>query len=138
MLTAGHHASMNACNKYLYLCAITAGLLPLSATAALPFVQLNQSVLLHIPAKDVPDFKTFIGQTLHEGAPDMARTWTSRTSSRRAPVEVVVTPGTPVMTRAAGQCRLLTAQVSQRNAAESWKVWFCQQADGSWKISGLE
>lgn len=131
-------ACMKYCHTSLLLGAATAWLLPLSAHAALPFVQLNQSVLLHIPAKDVPNFKAFIGQTLHDGTAGTAHTWTSSAHPNRQPVQVIATPGSPVSTKAAGQCRLLSAQVIQRSSTESWKVWFCQQANGSWKISGLE
>ena len=122
----------------LAMCATSLSTLPLGAQAALPFVQLNQSVLIHIPARDVPDFKSFIGKTLHEGQAGAATTWTSSARRNGAPVQVEATPGPTVSTRAAGACRLLSAQVSQRNSTESWKVWFCQQPNGSWKISGLE
>lgn len=112
--------------------------LPWHSQAAMPYVQLTQSVLTHIPAKDVAGFKAFIGHTLHTGPADTTQTWNSTPHPRRAPVQVQVTPSATVTTRTAGPCRLLTAQVSQRASHESWKVWFCQQPDGGWKISGLE
>lgn len=109
-----------------------------AAAQAMPYVQLNQSVIRHIPAPDVPDFKKFIGNTLNTGVADAPQTWNSTARANRTPVQVEVTPSAAVHTRAAGQCRLLSAKVSQRNQHETWKVWFCQQANGSWKISGLE
>jgi hypothetical protein len=129
------------CMKHLFT-HVTAGVamamwLPMSAHA-IPFVQLNQSVLIHIPAKDVPGFKSFIGETLNSGTSDQVHTWSSTARNNRAPVQVEVTPSAPVTTQAAGQCRLLSAQVHQRSRQESWKVWFCQQANGGWKISALE
>ncbi len=132
-------AGMKNFTPYLTACITAALFIPLHAQA-MPYVQLNQSVLIHIPAKDVPGFKTFIGQTLNTGAADTVQAWSSTPRANRAPVQVQVevTPSAAVTTRAAGQCRLLSAKVSQRNSHESWKVWFCQQADGGWKISGLE
>ncbi|WP_159912514.1 hypothetical protein [Pantoea sp. 18069] len=118
--------------------ACTAVLLLAPAAQALPFVLLDQSVLVHIPAKDVPDFKSFIGKALNEGAADTVTEWHSSARAGQPAVQVLLTPGAGIATRSAGQCRLLSAQVHQRSHAESWKVWFCQQADGRWKISGLQ
>ena len=112
--------------------------LPVGLAHAMPYVQLNQSVLIRIPAKDVPDFKHFIGQALNTGTAGSPLQWQSTQHARRAPVQVTVTPGAVTATRAAGSCRLLAAQVQQQpRPPESWKVWFCQQPNGSWKISSL-
>lgn len=125
--------------RMLYTAAGLAAALLLPAMAqAMPYVQLNQSVIRHIPAPDVPGFKQFIGNTLNTGAADTVQTWSSTPRANRTPVHVEVTPNAAVSTRAAGQCRLLSAKVSQRNQHETWRVWFCQQANGGWKISGLE
>lgn len=112
-------------------------LLPMAAHA-MPFVQLNESVIRHIPAKDVPAFKTFVGDVLNNGTANTAHNWQSQPRGRQMPVAVAITPGPAVTTRAAGTCRLLSARVSQRSRQESWNVWFCQQAHGGWKISGLQ
>lgn len=119
------------------VCAATS-LLLLPAAHALPSVLLDQSVLIHIPAKDIPEFKHFIGKSLNEGATDAVREWTSSARSGKPPVQVLLTPGARTNTQSAGACRLLSAQVRQRSQTESWNVWFCQQADGRWKISGLQ
>lgn len=111
--------------------------LPVSAQV-LSLGHRNDSVLLHIPARDAGAFKAFIAQTLNTGQPDVAQEWSSSAVSGRQPVKVLLTPGPAVETRAAGRCRLLSSQVRQRQAQESWNVWFCQQANGSWKISGLD
>lgn len=118
-------------------CAAVALCLPLGANA-LSLGALNQSVLLQIPSKDVPDFRFFIGKALNEGQAGVAQEWTSQARTRQQPVKVVLTPGAAVRTQSAGQCRLLSANVSKRTRTESWNVWFCQQADGVWKISGLQ
>ena len=111
--------------------------LPASAQL-LPLGRRNDSVLLHIPAKDAAAFKAFIAQTLNTGQPDVAHEWTSSAGSGGQPVKVLLTPGPATETRSAGRCRLLSSQVQQRAAHESWKIWFCQQANGAWKISGLD
>lgn len=111
--------------------------LPLAAHA-LSLGQLNQSVLIHIPSKDVPDFRNFIGQALNDGQAGESREWSSSARGSKQPVKVQLTPGPLVETQSAGQCRLLSSQVSQRSKTEAWKVWFCRQADGVWKISGLD
>ncbi|MCT9811315.1 hypothetical protein N0K08_11760 [Acidovorax sp. Be4] len=121
----------------LRLAACTALLLPF-AVHALPLARLNQSALLHIPAQDVPSFKSFVGQTLNEGPAGTVAEWSSTARPGKFPVKVLLNPGAKVETQSAGQCRLLSAQVSQSRTAHQWKLWFCQQADGSWKISGLE
>lgn len=105
---------------------------------AVPLARLNQSALIHIPAKDVPGFKSFVGQTLNTGEANAETEWRSSAQPGKFPVKVLLTPGAKVETQSAGQCRLLSAQVSHGNTAHQWKLWFCQQADGSWKISGLE
>lgn len=123
----------------IYLSAVLAAsafLTPFAASA-LPFAQLNQTVLIHIPAKDVPSFRAFIGQTLNDGTEHVVAQWHSTARRSQPEVQVQITPGAKIQTQAAGQCRLLSGEVSQRSRTESWKVWFCQQADGSWKISGL-
>lgn len=121
----------------LRIAACSALLLPFGAHA-LPLARLNQSVLLHIPAQDVPSFKSFVGQTLNEGLAGTVTEWSSSARPGKFPVKVLLNPGAKVETQSAGQCRLLSAQVSQSRMAHQWKLWFCQQADGSWKISGLE
>lgn len=121
--------------------ACAASLLLLSAGAqaqAIPFVLLDQSVLVHIPAKDVPDFKSFVGKTLNEGAADTVAEWSSSARAGKPPVKVVLTPSARIQTQSAGQCRQLTGQVSQGRNANAWNVLFCQQANGHWKISGLK
>ena len=118
-------------------CAAVALFMPLGAQA-LSLGPLNQSVLLHIPARDVPDFRAFIGKALNEGQAGVPLEWNSSARSSKQPVKVQLTPGATVATQSAGQCRLLSANVSQRQQTESWNVWFCLQADGAWKISGLE
>lgn len=118
-------------------CAAVGLCLPLGAHA-LSLGPLNQSVLIHIPSKDVPDFRRFIGQALNEGRAGEAQEWSSSARGSKQPVKVQLTPGPLVNTQSAGQCRLLSSQVSQRSKTESWKVWFCQQTDGAWKISGLD
>lgn len=131
---------MHGMTQRMLHCAagLAAALLLPAVAQAMPFVQLNQSVIRHIPAPDVPGFKQFIGNTLNTGAADTPHMWSSTPRANRTPVQVEVTPSAAVHTRAAGQCRLLSAKVSQRNQHETWKVWFCQQPHGGWKISGLE
>lgn len=116
-------------------CAAVAWFVPLGAQA-LSLGPLNESVLIHIPSRDVPAFRAFIGKALNEGQAGVAQEWSS--SARKPPVTVVLTPGAAVSTQSAGQCRLLSANVSQRSQTERWNVWFCRQADGAWKISGLK
>lgn len=118
-------------------CAVSVLILA-PAAHAVPRVMLDQSVLIHIPAKDVTEFKSFIGKALNEGPADMVTEWSSSARPGKPAVKVLLTPGARITTQSAGQCRLLSAQVSQSRHAESWKVWFCQQADGHWKISGLQ
>ena len=131
---AMQHISLPRLLGIAALVAVPAGM----AQAALPFVQLNDSVLIRIPAKDVPGFKSWIGQALNTGAPGSTLDWQSSHHARRAPVRVQVTPGPVTPTRTAGNCRLLSAQVEQQpRPVETWKVWFCQQPDGSWKISTM-
>lgn len=117
------------------MCA-AAVLAPLGAHA-LSLGPRTDTVLLHIPAKDVNDFKSFISQSLNQGEPGVLSQWSSSARGNKKPVQVLLTPGAVVQTKSAGQCRLLSADVSQINQLESWKVWFCKQPDGSWKISGL-
>lgn len=112
-------------------------LLPLAANA-LSVGKRTDLVLLHIPAKDVNDFKSFIAQTLDQGQAETPAEWRSSARTSRQAVKVVLTPSAVVQTSSAGQCRHLAAQVSQRQDHESWKVLFCRQDGGSWKISGLE
>lgn len=112
-------------------------LLPLGANA-LSLGFRTDTVLMHIPAKDVNDFKSFISQSLNDGEAGKLREWSSSARTSKYPVKVQLTPGAVVETRSAGQCRLLSADVSQRNRVESWRIWFCKQSDGAWKISGLE
>jgi hypothetical protein len=119
-------------------CAASLLLLPAAQAQAVPFVLLDQSVLVHIPSRDVPDFKAFIGRTLNEGAADTVAEWSSSARAGKPPVKVALTPGPRVQTRSAGECRLLQGQVSQGRQANRWKVSFCQLADGKWKISGLK
>lgn len=112
------------------------GLLSLPSHA-LPWVQLTQSVLIHIPAKDVPAFKTFIGETLRSAPAGQAQSWHSQQHGRQAPVQVSVTPSAAVHTDKAGTCRRLDATVQQGPRSEPWSVWFCLDPQGHWKISGL-
>ncbi len=119
------------------LACAAALLLPLGANA-LSLGFRTDTVLMHIPAKDVNDFKSFISQTLNEGEAGKQREWTSSEHTNKYPVKVQLTPEAATQTKTAGRCRLLSAEVSQRRQVESWKIWFCQQADGGWKISGLE
>ncbi len=118
-------------------CAAALLLLPLGASA-LSLGARGQSVLLHIPAKDVNDFKSFIAQSLNDGEAGQQREWTSSARASKQPVKVLLVPGAVVETQSAGRCRLLSADVRQRNQMENWNIWFCQQADGGWKISGLD
>ena len=134
---ACHDAGMKKPQPSYLLALVAPWLLPMGAQA-MPFVQLNESVIRHIPAKDVPDFKAFIGNVLHTGAPDTPHSWSSQQRGNQTPVQVAVTPGQAVTTQAAGTCRLLSAHVTQRSRQETWKVWFCQQANGSWKISSVQ
>jgi hypothetical protein len=124
--------------SYLLACASAAAFVPSVSHAAMPYVQLSQTVLVHIPTRDIPSFKTFIANTLNDGVADKPVTWTSSTRRQQVPVNVQLTPGPQVSTRSAGQCRLLSALVSQRSTSETWNVLFCQQADNEWKISGLQ
>lgn len=119
-------------------CAATLLLMPTAQAQAVPFVLLDQSVLVHIPSKDVPDFKAFIGKTLNAGPADSVAEWSSSARAGKPPVKVVLTPGPRVATQSAGECRLLQGQVSQGSKANAWQVSFCQQSNGSWKISGLK
>lgn len=111
--------------------------LPVSAQV-LSLGHRNDSVLLRIPAGDAGAFKAFIAKTLNTGQPEVAQEWNSSARPGHPPVQVLLTPGAAVETRSAGRCRLLSSQVRQRDAHESWRIWFCQQADGAWKISSLE
>ncbi len=138
---------MHPCDTVLHMntfilqaaaCTASLLLLPAAQAQAVPYVLLDQTVLVHIPSKDVPDFKSFIGKTLNEGAADTVAEWSSSARAGKPPVKVVLTPGPRVQTRSAGECRLLQGQVSQGSRANSWKVSFCQLADGKWKISGLK
>lgn len=118
-------------------CAAALLLFPLAASA-LSLGARAQSVLLHIPAKDVNDFKAFIAQSLNDGEAGQQREWTSSARASKQPVKVLLVPSAVVETQSAGRCRLLSADVRQRNQMENWNIWFCQQADGGWKISGLD
>ena len=122
-----------ACNLAF---AATALALPLQASA-LSLGYRTQSVLLHMPAKDVDNFKSFISKTLDTGEAGLPRELHSSVRGNKAPVKVLLTPSPMVETQSAGRCRMLSADVSQRRQTEAWKVWFCQQGDGNWKISGL-
>ena len=104
---------------------------------ALPLVQLTQSVLIHIPAKDVPSFRSFIADTLHQAPAGQPQTWHSQRHGRKAPVQVQVVAGSTVTTESAGTCRRLDAQVQQGPRSEPWSVWFCLDPQGHWKISSL-
>ena len=128
---------MKAIVSKMAICFSSAFLL-LSSAHAMPPVQLNQSVLAYIPDKDIADFKAFIAQTLNDGKADIVQEWSSRSRTPSMAVKVQVTPSGPLQTQSAGQCRLLSAHVSRRTSTETWKVLFCQQATGGWKISGLE
>ena len=111
--------------------------LSLGALAAPPSLSfLNDTVAIHIPAKDLPAFKAAVASTLNTSPAGSAVEWSSSARRGRQPVKVLLKPGQAVQTQAAGTCRPLAADVSRRGAAEQWSFWFCQQADGSWKISG--
>jgi hypothetical protein len=112
-------------------------LLPLHASA-LSLGHKPDTVLLHIPSQDVDSFRAFIRQTLNESEAGQPKQWASSAKKGKQAVQVLLTPGASVQTQSAGQCRLLSADVSQSSKKENWKVWFCQQADGNWKISGLK
>ena len=116
--------------------AATALALPLQASA-LSLGYRAQPVLLHIPAQDIDNFKSFIFQTLGIGEAGLPREWRSSERSSKAQVKVPLAPSPVVETEPAGRCRMLSADVSQRRQTEAWKVWFCQKGDGNWKISGL-
>lgn len=133
-----HSFNMNTFLFQAAACAASLLLLPAAHAQAVPFVLLDQSVLVNIPSRDVPDFKAFIGKTLNEGAADTVTEWSSSARAGKPPVKVVLTPGARVPTRSAGECRLLQGQVSQGSKANAWQVSFCQQSNGSWKISGLK
>ena len=115
-----------------------AGFLPLGVQASMMLGPLTDTVLIHIPAKDTPDFRSFIGKALNEGVAGQGSTWSSSARRGKPPVKVQLTPGATVQTQSAGQCRMLSAQVHQRQTIEAWQAWFCQQTDGSWKIGGLK
>ena len=106
--------------------------LPLQASA-LSLGYRAQPVLLHTPAQDVDNFKSFISQTLDTGETGLQREWRSSERGSKA----LLTPSPVVETEPAGRCRMLSAEVSQRRQTAAWKVWFCQKGDGNWKISGL-
>lgn len=123
--------------KILSCCVLaTVGAMPaLSGAAPLSF--LNKSIISRIPAADVPSLQATVGVVLNDMADGQQTEWSSSQSNRarRTPVNILLTPEQTVQTGSAGTCRLLDAKVSQGNADESWKFWFCKQADGSWKAS---
>lgn len=109
---------------------------PISVSAAsLSF--LNHTIVSRIAAKDLPAFRSMIGEVLNNSADGNTTEWTSMAgTNRKAPVKVAVTPVQTTQTQSANTCRLLSAHVSQHQVAEQWQFWFCKQSDGSWKSSG--
>lgn len=108
-----------------------------SRAATLSF--LKDTIAARIPAKDVPAFRKAIGGVLNDTADGDITEWTStQRSRRRPPVQVVFTPLQTARTATANTCRLLHAQVTQRDVSEQWQFWFCQQDDGIWKAVGSQ
>ena len=110
--------------------------LPLQASA-LSLGYRAQPVLLHTPAQDVDNFKSFISQTLDIGEAGLQREWRSSERRSKSQLKALLAPSPGVETEPAARCRMLSAEVSQRRETEAWKVWFCQKGDGNWKSSGL-
>lgn len=112
----------------------SAAVLP-SVVCAAPLSFLNGTILLRIPAKDVPGFRQAIGSVLNTAADKSTTQWSSSHHRGNAQVNVALRPLETVQTRSAGECRLLDATVSQQTQQEDWRFWFCKQPDGTWKAS---
>ncbi|BEP57105.1 MULTISPECIES: hypothetical protein [unclassified Variovorax] len=98
---------------------------------------LNGAIVTRIPSKDLPAFRTAVGDVLNKSADGTTTQWSSTYHSpRRTPVRVEITPIQSAQTQTARTCRLLDARVSQLKSSEKWQFWFCKQDDGSWKSSG--
>lgn len=112
------------------------GVLPgVAAAASLSF--LNQTIATHIPAKDLPTFQATVAEVLNQSADGQTTQWSSTAGTpRRAPVQIALTPLQTTQTQAFSACRLLAADIMQNKMQETWKFWFCKQADGHWKASG--
>ena len=117
------------------LCAIAScALIPFAAQAA-PVAYLNNSILTRIPAKDVASFKDAVLTTLNT-VPDGATAAWASTPIASGQIQIEMQPQETSETKIAGTCRLLAAEINQRDQHENWKFWFCKQKDGSWKSSG--
>lgn len=128
---------MKPASLVLSAAALASALSALPATAlAASAAFLNHTIAVRIPAKDLPAFRTTIGNVLNSAADGSTTQWASSQGPRhQPPVEVALTPVQTTQTRTSGACRLLDAKVSQRSLSEQWQFWFCKQGDGSWKAS---
>ena len=117
------------------LCAIAScAFIPLAAQAA-PVAYLNNNILTRIPAKDVANFKESVLTTLNSVPDGQTAAWASSPIAS-GQIQVTMQPQETSETKTAGTCRLLAADIQQRDQHENWKFWFCKQKDGSWKSSG--
>lgn len=104
------------------------------ALQAAPLTFLNRTITANIHAKDLPNFRSAVGEVLNQGADQATTTWQSQHGNPGRPITVALTPRQTVQAQAT-RCRLLDAQVQQGQASERWQYWFCQQPDGGWKAS---
>ncbi|MFC4275109.1 class I SAM-dependent methyltransferase [Achromobacter aloeverae] len=94
---------------------------------------MNNTIVARIPKQEWPAFEQTVAQALDNAADGSTTTWTSQTKRLRGgPVSVTLTPSN---TTREGQCRLMSANVSQQSAKEHWQFLFCKNAEGAWRAS---
>ncbi|WP_240939459.1 hypothetical protein [Diaphorobacter sp. HDW4A] len=101
-----------------------------------PTFFLNDTIIRHIPAKDLPSFRTALGGALNQSQDGTTTRWSSTHASKFKQIDIQLTPLQTAETSSANTCRLLKADVARGGQAENWQFWFCKATDGAWKASG--
>lgn len=130
-----HMNKSTFCKKHVATFAVALAALPLVGHAA-PAFFLNDTIIRHIPSKDLPSFRSALGSVLNGSSDGFALRWSSAHTAPSKMINVEFRSLQTAQTRSANTCRLVKADVTRSRESETWQFWFCQQEDGSWKASG--